>query len=398
MDIWLKRIGLVVSILVVIAAFYFAMREKPILVDVAITKQEPMSVTIDEEGETRVRDVYTVSSPIAGHLSRTTLEEGETVVAHDTIIASIHPLDPPFLDKRTRAEYFAFAEAARSGVAVSEVELTRATMAYELSLSEYRRALRLAKTNVISQSHLEKVENEMKLLKAQVDSAKAVIRLRNAELVSAEARLKQPSDVNRDPDSKDCCVNITSPESGVVLKILARSEQAVSSGTQIAEIGDPKNLEIVVDLLSSDAPKIAIGSKVEISEWGGENKLEAVVRRIDPAGFTKVSSLGIEEQRVNAVLDLKSVPDALGHGYRVLAKLVVWSQNNVLQVPIGALFRSNGAWAVFAIENGYASLRQISVGQMNNHRAQVLDGLTDGDRVVLYPNDLLEDGSLVEER
>ena len=398
MDIWVKRIGLVVSILVIVAAFYFAMREKPILVDVAIIKQEPMSVTIDEEGETRVRDVYTVSSPIAGHLSRTTLEEGETVVAHDTIIASIHPLDPPFLDERTRAEYFAFAEAARSGVAVSEVELTRATMAYELSLSEYRRALRLAKTNVISQSHLEKVENEMKLLKAQVDSAKAVIRLRNAELVSAEARLKQPSDVNRDPDSKDCCVNITSPESGVVLKILARSEQAVSSGTRIAEIGDPKNLEIVVDLLSSDAPKIAIGSDVEISEWGGESKLEAVVRRIDPAGFTKVSSLGIEEQRVNAVLDLKSVPDALGHGYRVLAKLVIWSQNDVLQVPIGALFRSNGAWTVFAIENGYASLRQISVGQMNNHRAQVLDGLTDGDQVVLYPNDLLEDGSLVEER
>ncbi len=402
MGSWSRRLGLIAIGLAIAAGLYLATREDPVLVDVATVKSGPMTVTIDEEGETRVRDIYTVSAPIAGYLDRTTLEEGEAVVAHETVVASIHPLDPPFLDERTRTELVAAVEAAKSAVAVAEVEHTRTQMAYELAYSEYRRALELSTTNVISQSQLEKAQSSMSVLKAQVDAAVAVIELRQAELASAHARLQQPGRAGAASGAAsadvDCCIKITSPESGVVLKVLARSEQAVSPGARIAEIGNPMNLEIVVDLLSSDAPKIKPGTKVVISQWGGGDELEAVVRRIDPAAFTKVSSLGIEEQRVNAVLDLNSVPERLGHGYRVLARLVVWSGEDIVQVPIGALFRSGGHWSAFTIEDGRAALRQIEIGQMNNQTAQILDGIEEGGQVILYPSDLLEDGSLIQQR
>jgi HlyD family secretion protein len=238
----------------------------------------------------------------------------------------------------------------------------------------------------------------MKLLAAQVDSSEAVIRLREAELHSAEARLRQPGDEPSTPSGPGCCFNLVSPVDGVVLKVLARSEQAVAQGTPITEVGDPRNIEIVVDLQSSDAPKLTIGASVEISEWGGPEALRATIRRIDPAAFTKVSSLGIEEQRVNAILDLESVPEDLGHGYRVLAKLEVWAGEDVLQVPIGAMFRADGDWAVFAVEGETAVLRRLSIGHLNNRTAEVLDGLAEGDKVILYPNDLLEDGSPVTQR
>ena len=392
---WLKRLGLLLFVLAIGAGFYFAMREQPVTVDLAEIKTGPMSVTIEEEGVARVRDIYTVSSPIAGHLDRTKLEEGEAVIANKTIIASIHPPDPPFLDERTKAELEAAAEAAKSAVALAQVEHTRAQMALELIQSEYDRASKLAKTNVISESTLERTYSDMNIQRAQVESTQAVIRLRKAELTSAEARLQQPADIGASSSDNGCCVNLTSPIDGVVLKVVARSEQAVTSGMPITEIGDPANLEIVVDLLSSDAPKIKTGSKAIVTNWGGETELGATVRRIDPAAFTKISSLGIDEQRVNAILDLESVPPDLGHGYRVLTRLIVWSQNNVLQIPIGALFRSEGSWATFVVTDGRAILRKLSIGQMNQQSAQILEGLQEGESTILYPNDLLEDGSLV---
>ena len=184
----------------------------------------------------------------------------------------------------------------------------------------------------------------------------------------------------------------------MILKVLARSEQAVAQGAPIIEIGDPTKLEIVVDLQSSDAPRVQPGSRAIVSDWGGDTDLSATVRRIDPAAFTQVSSLGIEEQRVNVILDLDTVRPELGHGYRVLASLVVWSADDVLQIPIGALFRSGGEWAAFAVSDGRADLRKIEVGRINDEFAQITGGLDEGDTVILYPNDVLQDGSLVEPR
>lgn len=398
MAIWIKRIGFVVVLAAIAGAFYLAMREKPVLVDIATVARGSMQVTIEEEGTTRVRDIYTVSSPIAGHLERITLDEGDMVKADETVIASIHPPDPPFLDERTRTELVAAIEAARSAVALAEVEKRRAQTAMSLAQSEYSRSKRLAADNVVSQASLEKAKSEVDVREAEVASAIATIRLRKAELASAQARLKQPGDVQSRDFTESCCVELTAPVDGTVLKVLSRSEQAVMQGTKIAEIGDPGNLEITVDLLSSDAARIRAGTPALISEWGGDHDLRAVVRRIDPAGFTKVSALGIEEQRVSAVLDLEEIPPQLGHGYRVLAHLVVWSSNDVVQVPIGALFRSGGAWSVFVVEDGRAVSREVGVGHLNARHAEIKSGLETGDTVILYPSDVVEDGSLVEAR
>lgn len=395
---WIFRLGLLGLALAIIAGFYFAMREKPILVDTAAVKRGEMRVTIKEEGVTKVREVYTVSAPIAGHLDRATLEEGAAVIAGQTVIARIHPPEPPFLDERTLAELTAAAEAARSAVALAEVEHARAEKSLDLARSDYNRASQLAKTNVVSERALEQAYNDLQLQEAQVASTEAVISLRKAELASALARLRQPKDIDAAARGEGCCIELTSPVDGVILKVLARSEQAVAQGAPLMEIGDPAKLEIVVDLLSSDAPRIQPGSHAIISDWGGDADLSATVRRIEPAAFTQVSSLGIEEQRVNVILDLDTVRPELGHGYRVLSSLVVWSADDVLQLPIGALFRSGGQWAVFAVSDGRAELRKIEIGKINDEVAQITGGLDKGDIVILYPSDILQAGSLVEPR
>lgn len=398
MGIWIKRIVYLALAAAIAAGFYLALREKPILVDVSPVMAGPMTVTIDEEGVTRVRDIYVVSSPIAGHLDRTTLEEGEMVLANQTIIASIHPLDPPFLDDRTRRELTAAVQAAEAAIALAEAEKTRARTALDLATSEYDRAATLAKTNTVSESQLERAWNELQLQKAQLASTEAGIRLRQSELASAQARLMQPGEISGQSSGETCCVSLSSPVDGVILKVLARSEQAVSPGSQIAEIGDPGDMEVLVDVLSSDAARIQPDSKVIITDWGQDTDLPATVRRIDPAAFTKVSSLGIEEQRVNIVLDLEEVPPQLGHGYRILAQIAIWSAEEVRQLPIGALFRADGNWSVFVVENDRAILRTVEVGHMNAENVQILEGVSEGDQVILYPNDQMEDGRLIEIR
>ena len=398
MSKWISRLGLLFLVAAIGGALYWAMKERPISVDVAKAVSGPMQVSIQEEGVTRVRDVYTVSSPIAGRVDRIKLDEGQAVEAGKTLIASIHPLDPPFLDERTQRGLLSAVEAARSAVALAEVEFERSQMALTLAQSEYDRSSVLAKKKILPLSQLERTFNALELQKAHVKSAKAAIELRKAELARANAQLQQPGQSEPKVHTEDCCVQVKAPVDGVVLSILARSEQPVSAGARLVEIGDPRKLEIVIDLLSSDAARIRPGADVLITEWGGAKELRGKVRRIDPAAFTKVSSLGIEEQRVNVIIDLSETAPALGHGFRVVGNLVVWEQGDVLQVPIGALFRSDGQWAVFVVVGDVVELRKIGIGQMNRDSAQVLNGLSADDEVVLYPNDTLENGGLVERR
>lgn len=387
---WVKRILYAVVALAVAGSAVWALREQPAQVDVATVTEGPMRVTIREEGTTRVRDVYAVSTPIAGHLARTVLEEGDHVEGGKTVVAAIHPLDPPLIDRRTEAELLAARDAARSGVGIAESERNRAETALALAEDQLERALKLFGPGIISESALEKVTNEVALQKAAVETARATVGFRQAELASAEARLLQP-----DPDkpgAAGCCVELRAPISGTVLAIHARSEQAVAAGAVIVEIGDTSRLEVVVDLISADAVRISPGTPASIAGWGGESVLPATVRKIDPAAFTKVSALGIEEQRVNTVLDFVHADARLGHGFRVVAELAIWDCAACLTVPISALFRSGDRWRVFRLVDGQLRETEIEIGRMNDEVAQVVGGLSDGDVVVVHPSDTLADG------
>ena len=394
--VWVKRAGMAALVLAAVGGFAWALRERPALVDVAQVAEAQMTVTIREEGMTRVRDIYTVSAPIAGHLTRSVLTEGDRVVAGKTVVASIHPLDPPLIDRRTEAELLAARDAARSAVGIAEAELLRVETGLALAEDELARALKLFGPGIISESALQRYTNQVETQKAAVEAARATVGFRKAELASAEARLFQPKPT--DPNGESCCVNLVAPVDGNVLSVLARSEQAVSAGTRIAEIGDTAELEVVVDLLSADAVKVRAGTKATVRDWGGDRGLPAVLRRVDPAAFTKVSALGIEEQRVNAVLDLAESDERLGHAYRVFVEIPVWECERCLQVPIGALFRNGDEWTVFVVENERLRQAPIEIGRMNDEVAQVLGGLTAGNAVVLHPGDTLENGSLVEIR
>ena len=394
---WIKRVIGTVAVGAMVAGFAYALREKPQMVDIGVVARGPMRVTVSQEGVTRVREVYAVSSPIAGHLARTVLDEGDTVKAGVTVVAAIHPLDPPLIDSRSQAELIAARDASRAAVAMAETDLKRLQSDLHLARDNLQRARTLAKTNFLAQSQLQKASNDVDVLEAQISSAMAAIELRKAELASAEARLIPPSDPNRKRETS-CCVYLTAPIDGVVLSVFAKSEQPVAVGTKIAEIGDPEDMEVTVDLLSSDAVRIAPGAKAEISDWGGDKVLSATVRRIDPAGFTKVSALGIEEQRVNLVLDLEDKDPRLGHGFRVYARLTLWQSDETLQLPISALFRDGRQWSLFAIRDGRARQMPVEIGHMNDEVAELIGGLAEGDRVILHPSDMVSDGTLVEER
>lgn len=393
---WPARIFSGIAALAVAGAAAWALREEPVRVDVATAINAPMRVTIREEGTTRVRNIYTVSTPIAGHLSRTLLEEGDRVAGGKTLVAAIHPLDPPLIDRRTEAELTAARDAARAAVGISQSELRRAEAALGLAEDQLARALKLFAPGVISESALHKTTNDVALQKAAVEAARATVGFRQAELASAEARLLQP-DPER-PGGTDCCVVLRAPISGTVLAVHVRSEQAVAAGAVVAEIGDTSDLEIVVDLLSADAVRIRPGTVADIVEWGGDEAIPAAVRKIEPAAFTKVSALGIEEQRVNAVLDFASDDSGLGHGFRVVADLVVWECEVCLQIPISALFRSGERWHVFKLEDNRLDEVGVGIGRTNDETAQVLDGLSAGDVVVVHPADTMADEALAQVR
>lgn len=394
--IWIKRIGLALLAVAMVAGFGWALREQPALVDLAEITAAPMQVTVREEGMTRVRNVYTISAPIAGHLTRTVVNEGDVVRANNTVVAAIHPLDPPLIDRRAEAELLASRDAARSGVSVAEIDLQRAQSALKLAEDELTRTLKLFGSGFVSESALQRLTNEVDLQKNAVDAAKAVIGLRNAELSNTEARLLQPDPA--DPTGERCCVNLLAPIDGTVLAVMARSEQAVAAGAKLAEIGNVHDLEVAVDLLSSDAVRIAPGTKAEISDWGGDHALRATVRRVDPAAFTKVSALGIEEQRVTVILDLEDTDVRLGHSYRVFVEISVWECAKCVQMPIGALFRNGDRWNAFVADGGRAKQMEVQIGHMNDHAAEVLAGLKPGAGVVVHPSDTLVDGGLVERR
>ena len=398
---WIKRSILGAIALAVIGAFIYALSPKPVLVDTILISRGSLTVTVDEEGETRIREIYVVSSPNDGRVLRSPREIGDFVIKDKTLLAIIEPGDPSFLDIRTRRELEATVAVAEASVILTESEIDRAESELEFAQSDLKRAKSLAQRGTISERTLEKAALNVQTRQSSLAQARANLILRHRQLDSAKARLIGPEQKKTKQTDGSCCVEVHAPVDGRVLRIDKESEQIVKAGEPLLRIGDPKDLEIVVDLLSTDAVKVKTGAEATIEGWGGPKLLKAKVRRIDPAGFTKVSALGIEEQRVSTILDLTSAKEelpALGHDFRVFVRITVWSADDVLKVPLGALFRQANEWALFKVVNGVAHLTPVKIGQRNTHMAEIIDGLEAGSRVILHPSDRVSDGSDVEER
>ncbi|MDD9907283.1 MAG: HlyD family efflux transporter periplasmic adaptor subunit, partial [Rhodospirillaceae bacterium] len=346
--------------------------------------------------------IYTVSAPLPGRAMRITHEVGDAVVGGETVLATIEPGDPSFLDLRARTKADAEVKAAVAALALARAEENRARAELDFAQAELARAEQLAARRTISESALDRAVLEAKTRQATLDTARAATKVRAYELEVARASLIEAGEGQPDTAAPTgCCVPVRAPVDGRILRILHKSAGIVGAGDPLIEIGNPEELEIVVDLLSSDAVRIEPDDDVIIEAWGGQTKLSGKVQRIEPTGFTKVSALGIEEQRVNAVIDLVGGREGwkrLGHGYRVQLGIVTWAKEDAVRIPIGSLFRTGDAWSVFVVAEGIVSLRNIRIGNRNAHHAEVLEGIAEGDVVVHHPSDRITDGVSVISR
>lgn len=397
-----KRGVAVAAALVGLVILYYVFRPAAVPVDTAILERGPLKVTVEEEGKTRIKDVFVVSAPITGRVLRSPLEVGDAVEKNTTSVAAIEPSPPPFLDLRSQSELRAQIQAYRAAVDSARAEIAQIKAELDFSQKELERAMSLTQRNVVSERTLEKARSDVEARKAALARAEANLEVRQRELDSVTARTIGPEGSLVQSYGQTCCLTVTSPVSGRVLEVYKKSEQIVAQGTPLVEIGDPANLEIVVELLSADAVRVKEGAPAVITAWGGPD-LAARVTRVEPTGFTKVSALGIEEQRVRVLLDLQE-PQAgdaakrLGHGYRVYVRITIKDIDDALRVPLGALFRHKDAWAVYVDDNGTAVLRQIEIGSRDVTQAEVTKGLKQGERIVLHPSDRVVDGSRIVER
>ena len=395
-----RFVGPAIALAVVVAGLAYAFWPLAVPVDIAAVTRGALSVTVDGDGQTRVREVYVVSAPVAGRVLRIERHVGDAVAAGETVLATIEPGDPAFLDRRGRRQAEAAVEAAAAAKMLGQAELASGLAELEFARSDLDRASRLAERGTISERALDSAKLEYHRRDAALAAARAALDMRAHELETAQAALIEPGE-DGGGESENCCVEVKAPVSGRVLALVQESEAVVAAGAPLVEIGDPRDLEIVVDLLSSDAVKVAKGAEVRIEGWGGDGALEGRVRRVEPTGFTKVSALGIEEQRVNVIIDFTGAPEsrqALGHGYRVEARVVIWRADDVLKIPTSALFREGDSWAVFVEEDGRAARRLVEIGHGNGREAEVLDGLADGEQVVMHPSDRVDPGTRIAPR
>ncbi|MAF82919.1 MAG: HlyD family efflux transporter periplasmic adaptor subunit [Gammaproteobacteria bacterium] len=385
-------VGIVIAIL---------FRPVAVPIDLVTVERGAISVTITDEGKTRVKDVFVVSAPVPGLMRRIELEPGDQVTAGETIVARIEPSDPSFLDVRTQAEAQAAVRAAEAAEKYAAAQVRRAEAELDFANAEFARYRGLAERNTVSENDLDAAERRARTSSAALEEAKANLNVGRSQLEQARAKLMAPN-TERSSRGADCeCINAYSPVSGAILRVLKKSEGVVASGAPLVEIGDPSRLEIVVDLLSTDAVRVEVGQRVLIEAWGGSPALEGTVTRIEPFGFTKISALGIEEQRVNVRIDLVDSPDhwaRLGHGYRVEPRIILAEASDILTVPRAALFRDGDQWAVFVAENDTAVLRIVELGLSNAFAAEITSGLAVGERVVLQPSDRVSAGSRLQPR
>ena len=383
--------GLVLLALVLAWAF----RPAPVPVDVALAQKGALQVTVDEEGETRVRDRFVVSAPVPGRMRRIELEPGDRVAARTTVLAMFEPADPALLDTRTRAELQARARAAESAVGGARAERGRVAADLEFARRELERHRALFAAGAVPRDAFEAAERQVKALEEAMRSAEFNIRTAQHQLELARASLIPGR------SGPGAAIRLTSPVDGVVLRRLQESEAVVPIGQPLIEVGDLDHLEIVSDLLSTAAVRVQAGQPVRVEQWGGDRPLRGRVRRVEPSGFTKISALGVEEQRVNVLIDLEEPREnwrRLGDGYRVEVRIIVWEGAAVLKVPTSSLFRHGAGWAVYRVENGKAVRQTVETGQQNGLEAEIKSGLQEGQTIVVFPGDDVEDGVSVQRR
>lgn len=390
-----RRILLFVLLAGVAGAMALAFMPDPVGVDVARVTRGPLVVSVDEDGRTRVKDRYVVSAPLLGNLARIELKPGDSVEP-GTVIARLLPLDPPLLDARTRSQAESRVAATRAARKQSASSVQRATAALELVAKETARNRALLGGGAISEAAYERADLQERTLREELASAQFGARVADHELAMAEAALGRLGKAAHGDE-----MEITSPVKGRVLRVIQQSEGAVQPGTPLVELGDPAALEVVVDVLTSDAVHIQPGAKVSIERWGGPDALRAHVRMVEPSAFSRLSALGVEEQRVFVVIDLDEPREkwaTLGDGYRVEARVVVWEGKDILQVPASSVFRRGHAQTVIAVEGDTARMRPVEVGHRNSDRVEIVKGVSEGAEVVLYPSEHLDEGTRVKRR
>lgn len=396
-----RRIWLLPLIAALLAGgLLYAFAPRPVPVELTRVTRGPMRVTVDDDGRTRIKERYIVSAPLGGQLRRIELRPGDPVVAGKTLIATIEPPAPSLLDPRTRAQLEARLQAADLQAQQAGPRLERVRAAQQLAQSELERATALMEQKAISVRELELAREAARAAAEDLRAAEYGRQIAGYELEQARAALLRSSLRGGAGDhSWELCV--TSPIHGRVLRLFHESAAVVTPGASLVELGDPADLEAVVDVLSSDAVRIEPGARVLFEQWGGATPLEGRVRVVEPAGFLKISALGVEEQRVNVIVDFVSPPGArrtLGDAYRVEARIVIWEAENVLKLPVGALFRSGGEWSVFVARQGRARLTRVEVGHSNGRDFEILRGVAAGDEIVTHPSDKVMDGAAISVR
>ncbi len=399
MNVQIRRWIIMVSIAAAVAGtLLYGFWPKAASVETAAAVRGPLTVAIEEEGKTRVIDRFIVSVPVAGFLRRVELKAGDTVKKGDSLFL-LDPLPSQVLDPRSRAEAASAVLGAEDALKAAAEREQSARAVAEFSAQQLARYKRLLAQSVVAQGEYDQIETQAKSAQADYLAARSATGVARADLERAQNALKFSG--ARSGADYDKPVVVRSPQAGQVLKLYRESEGAVSTGEPIIEIGDATDIEVRVELLSADAVKVRKGTNVTFERWGGGRILTGRVRTVEPSGFTKISSLGVEEQRVLVIVDITSKPHDrpnLGDGYRIDARFIVWEGQNVLHVPASALFRAGEKWALFKVAGGRALRQIVDVGHQNGLQAEILSGLSEGEHVITRPDDTIKDGSRVRIR
>ncbi len=377
--------------IVVLVLLALGFMPQPVLVETVAVTQAPLSVTIEEEGRTRVIDRYVISAPVSGVTCRQQLKVGDNVKQGQTLL-SITPLESQVLDARSRAQAEAQQQAAEAAFNAAQEQALAAAAAAQLAQNELQRLQPLMQQSMISREDFDRARTQVQTTAAAKRSADFNVETARYELEAASSLLDYSAAISLGEPAER--VAVRSPIDGRILKINRQCEGPVKTGEPLLEVGDPAALEVEVDVLSADAVKIKPGMQVLFERWGGETPLQGIVRIVEPVGFTKTSALGVDEQRVLVISDFTSPTEQwsrLGDGYRVEARFILWQQNEVLQVPASSLFRYDDGWAVFIVQNERAVRRPVQVGQRNGLRAQILSGVKKGEQVINHPADDVDD-------
>ncbi len=386
----------IVAALAVGGGAWWIFRPATIAVETAIVNRGEFIAKIEEDGRTRVRDRFTIAAPLTGRLTRISLRPGDNI-EQDRIVAVLQPALPPLRDPRTRKEFEERVGAAEASLEEAIATHERLKLSLAKSQADYVRARQLRERGVISQAQIER--DTLAFEAAGRDATAAERRRHAAEHSLSEARVALQLTAESDTRAAER-LNIIAPVAGRVLRVHQESEGVVNAGALLMEIGDPTNIEIITDVLTTDAVRIPPGADVTIDRWGGDLPLKGKVRRVEPSGFTKVSALGVEEQRVWTIIDIISPPDIwrnLADGFRVEVSIVIERLDDATITPVASLFRRSDSWYVFAVENARAKARRVEVMRSSGRNAAISSGLTDGDHVIVYPPSSLSEGARIRE-